>query len=110
MVGLCSYLLINFFFTRILACKAALKAMIINRISDVFFILAIILIFLRFKTTDLLIIFNLLPYIWNENLIIFNFKFNLINTITFFLFVGAIGKSAQIGFHTWLPVAMEGQI
>lgn len=107
-VGLCSYLLINFFFTRIAANKAALKAMIMNRISDVFFVLGILLIFLRFKTTDLLIVFNLLPYIWNENIIIFNFECNYINVITFFLFIGAIGKSAQIGFHTWLPVAMEG--
>ena len=51
-VGLCSFLLINFWYTRILANKAALKAMIMNRIADVFFILGIILIFLTFRTTD----------------------------------------------------------
>jgi NADH-quinone oxidoreductase subunit L len=73
--------------------------MIINRISDVFFILAIVLIFLSFKTSDILIIFNLLPYISKQSIIILNFNINLISLITFFLFIGAIGKSAQIGFH-----------
>jgi len=107
-VGLCSYLLINFFFTRINANKAALKAMIINRISDVLFILGIIIILLNFKTCDLFIVNNILPYYNQEYIIIINQKVNIINIITFFLFIGAIGKSAQIGFHTWLPVAMEG--
>jgi len=83
-----------------MANKAALKAMIINRISDVFFILAILLILIKFKTSDILIIINLLPYISTENYIILNCSINLINIITFFLFIGAIGKSAQIGFHT----------
>jgi NADH:ubiquinone oxidoreductase subunit 5 (subunit L)/multisubunit Na+/H+ antiporter MnhA subunit len=99
LVGLCSYLLINFFFTRILANKAALKAMIINRISDVFFILAIVLIFLIFKTSDILVVFNLLPYISKNIIVILNYNINVISLITFFLFIGAIGKSAQIGFH-----------
>ena len=107
-VGLCSYLLINFWFTRILANKAALKAMVVNRIADVFFTIAIVLILLTFKTTDFVIVFNLLPYIFNDNIIFLNIIINKINLITFFLFIGAIGKSAQIGFHTWLPDAMEG--
>lgn len=107
-VGLCSYLLINFWFTRILANKAALKAMVVNRIADVFFTIAIVLILLTFKTTDFIIVFNLLPYIFNDNIIFLNININKINLITFFLFIGAIGKSAQIGFHTWLPDAMEG--
>ena len=107
-VGLCSYLLINFWFTRLLANKAALKAMVMNRIADVFFIIAILLIFLTFKTTDYVIVFNLLPFIASDNLYFINFYVNKINLIAFFLFIGAIGKSAQIGFHTWLPVAMEG--
>lgn len=107
-VGLCSYLLINFFFTRILANKAALNAMIMNRIADVFFIFAIICILLTFKTTDFMVVFNLLPYISNEYIIFLNIAIKKIHFIAFFLFIGAIGKSAQIGLHTWLPKAMEG--
>jgi len=74
--------------------------MVMNRIADVFFILGIILLFLLFKTTDYLIIFNLLPYIYNENLFFLNIFVNKIDLIAFFLFIGSIGKSAQIGFHT----------
>jgi NADH:ubiquinone oxidoreductase subunit 5 (subunit L)/multisubunit Na+/H+ antiporter MnhA subunit len=71
-----------------------------NRIADVFFIFGIILIFLIFKTTDFIIIFNLLPYIFNDSIIFLNMEINKINLIAFFLFIGAIGKSAQIGLHT----------
>jgi proton-translocating NADH-quinone oxidoreductase chain L len=107
-VGLLSYLLINFWFTRILANKAALKAMIMNRIADVIFLFAIIFFLLKFKTTDFNIIFNLIPFIF-EDIYYFLFKtFNIIELISFFILIGAIGKSAQIGFHTWLPDAMEG--
>jgi len=71
-----------------------------NRIADVIFLLAIILIFLKFKTTDFIIVFNLIPFIFDD-LYFFLFKsFNSIELICFFLFIGAIGKSAQIGFHT----------
>ena len=107
-VGLCSYLLINFWFTRILANKAALKAMIMNRIADVFFIIAVLFLLLIFKTTDYVIIFNLIPFIINQTYIFLNIEFTKISIIAFFLFIGAIGKSAQIGLHTWLPDAMEG--
>jgi len=71
-----------------------------NRIADVFFIFGIILIFLIFKTTDFIIIFNLLPYISSDTIIFLNIEINKINLIAFFLFLGAIGKSAQIGLHT----------
>lgn len=107
-VGLCSYLLINFWFTRLLANKAALKAMIMNRIADVIFLLAIVYIFLKFKTTDFILVFNLIPFIL-EDIHFFLFRsFNSLELISFFLLIGAMGKSAQIGFHTWLPDAMEG--
>jgi proton-translocating NADH-quinone oxidoreductase chain L len=107
-VGLCSYLLINFWFTRLLANKAALTAMIMNRIADVFFLLAIIFIMLKFKTTDFNIVFNMIPF-YIEDVHYFLFQsYNSLEIISFFLFIGAIGKSAQFGFHTWLPVAMEG--
>ena len=107
-VGLCSYLLINFFFTRLLANKAALNAMIMNRIADVFFIFCVILIFLKLKTTDFFVVFNFLSDISTQTIIFLNLELNLIKIIAFFLFIGAIGKSAQIGLHTWLPKAMEG--
>jgi NADH:ubiquinone oxidoreductase subunit 5 (subunit L)/multisubunit Na+/H+ antiporter MnhA subunit len=74
--------------------------MIVNRIADVFFIIAILLIFLNFKTLDYIIVFNLIPFILNKTVIFFNTSFLLVNLISFFLFIGAIGKSAQIGLHT----------
>jgi NADH-quinone oxidoreductase subunit L len=83
-----------------LANKASLKAMVMNRIADVFFILGIILLFLIFKTTDYVLIFNLLPYIYGENIYFLNIFVNKIDLIAFLLFIGSIGKSAQIGFHT----------
>ena len=107
-VGLCSYLLINFWYNRVLANKAALKAMIMNRIADVFFILAVLIIVIEFKTTDYLIVFALIEEIVDYKYSFFALDFYMINVISFFLFIGAIGKSAQLGFHTWLPDAMEG--
>lgn len=107
-VGVCSYLLINFWYTRVAANKSALKAMIMNRIADVFFVIAILLILNTFKTTDYITVFTLLPYILTEKYIFVNMCFFKVSVITFFLFFGAIGKSAQIGLHTWLPDAMEG--
>jgi len=83
-----------------LANKASLKAMVMNRIADVFFILGIILLFIIFKTTDYLIIFNLLPYIYDDNIYFLNIFVKKIDLIAFLLFIGSIGKSAQIGFHT----------
>lgn len=107
-VGLCSYLLINFWFTRIQANKAAIKAMIINRIGDFGLSLGILIIFLKFKAVDYATIFSLTPfYVGNK----FNFLFfevDLLTTIGIFLFIGAVGKSAQLGLHIWLPDAMEG--
>jgi len=74
--------------------------MIMNRIADVFFIIAILLIILTFKTTDYIIVFNLLPFITSIDYIFLNISINKITLIAFFLFIGAIGKSAQIGLHT----------
>jgi NADH-ubiquinone oxidoreductase chain 5 len=107
-VGLCSYLLINFWFTRIQANKAAIKAMILNRVGDFSLIIGIILIFIHFKSIDYATIASLAPYLKNKSINFLNFDFNLLSCICVFLFIGAVGKSAQLGLHTWLPDAMEG--
>jgi NADH-ubiquinone oxidoreductase chain 5 len=107
-VGLCSYLLINFWFTRIQANKAAIKAMILNRIGDFGLMLGILTIFVNYKAVDYATVFALTPLFCNDTFFFLNMEFNLLNLICFFLFIGAIGKSAQLGLHTWLPDAMEG--
>ena len=107
-VGLCSYLLISFWYTRIKATKAALKAMVVNRIADVFFTLGIGAIFLIFQTLSFDTIFPLVPYIAKTTINFLNFEINTITLISALLFIGAMGKSAQLGLHTWLPDAMEG--
>jgi proton-translocating NADH-quinone oxidoreductase chain L len=107
-VGLSSYLLINFWFTRIQANKSAMKAIIMNRFGDFGIYFSLILIFLFFKTFDFNVIFLINDLLYKEFLIIFNYKFNIITIICFFLFIGVMGKSSQLGLHTWLPDAMEG--
>jgi len=107
-VGLCSYLLINFWFTRIQANKAAIKAMILNRIGDFGLVLGILIIFVEFKAVDYATVFAVTPIFTNKFFNFLSFDFDLISIICFFLFIGAVGKSAQLGLHTWLPDAMEG--
>nr|YP_010241706.1 NADH dehydrogenase subunit 5 [Rhizosolenia setigera]QTI82394.1 NADH dehydrogenase subunit 5 [Rhizosolenia setigera]WAQ69957.1 NADH dehydrogenase subunit 5 [Rhizosolenia setigera]WAQ69993.1 NADH dehydrogenase subunit 5 [Rhizosolenia setigera]WAQ70029.1 NADH dehydrogenase subunit 5 [Rhizosolenia setigera]WAQ70065.1 NADH dehydrogenase subunit 5 [Rhizosolenia setigera] len=107
-VGLCSYLLINFWFTRIQANKAALKAMIVNRIGDFGLALGIFTIFVSFKAVDYATVFSLVPLLSKKSFFFFNLSFNVLDIIGIFLFIGAMGKSAQLGLHTWLPDAMEG--
>lgn len=107
-VGLCSYLLINFWFTRIQANKAAIKAMVLNRIGDFALVLGILIIFVQYKAVDYATVFALTPLFAHDNFTFLNITFNLIDIIGFLLFIGAVGKSAQLGLHTWLPDAMEG--
>jgi proton-translocating NADH-quinone oxidoreductase chain L len=107
-VGICSYLLINFWYTRIQANKAALKAIFVNKIGDIFLLFAIILCYSVFGSTSFSIIFTNLPYILETFIVINNYSLNLLNLIGFCFVIGAIGKSAQIGLHIWLPDAMEG--
>lgn len=97
-VGLCSYLLIGFWHTRIQAGKAATKAFLINKIGDLFLLSGISLIFMAFHSLDFSVISLLSPFCPPDT----------IELIAMFLFIGAVGKSAQIGLHTWLPDAMEG--
>ena len=108
-IGLASYLLINFWFTRIQANKAAIKAMILNRIGDFFLIIGIILIFTHFKAVDYATIAVLAPFFKNETINFLNLDLNLLESVGLFLFLGAVGKSAQLSLHTWLPDAMEGE-
>ena len=107
-VGLCSYLLINFWFTRVQANKAAIKALVINKIGDFTLFLAILLVNFMFKSIDYSTVFILAPFFLNKKLFLFGFYLNALNCVCFLLFIGAVGKSAQIGLHTWLPDAMEG--
>ena len=107
-VGLCSYLLINFWFTRIQANKAAIKAMILNRIGDFSLIIGILLIFINYKAVDYATVAALTPFLKEKTINFLNLEANLLLVIAIFLFLGAVGKSAQLGLHTWLPDAMEG--
>ena len=107
-VGICSYLLINFWFTRIQANKSAIKALVVNKIGDICFLLGIILIFIYTKTVDFKVIFSLLPFFELHNIYIMDYQFSPLTLGSIFLVIGAIGKSAQLGLHTWLPDAMEG--
>ena len=99
-VGLCSYLLIGFWYTRIQANKSAIKAMIINKVGDIGLLLAIVLIWVEVGSLDYDSIFSYSFFIVKDN-------WNL-DLISLLLLIGVIGKSAQIGLHTWLPDAMEG--
>jgi len=107
-VGLCSYLLINFWFIRIQANKAAIKAMIINRIGDFSLLIGILLIFVYYKSIDYATVAALTPFFQSFKITFLNMQFDLLVLIGLFLFLGAVGKSAQLGLHTWLPDAMEG--
>jgi len=107
-VGLCSYLLIGFWSTRIQANKSAIKALILNKIGDFGVLIAIVLIFIVFQSVDFSTVFSLVPYFFNKTVFFLFWELNVISLICFLLFIGAVGKSAQLGLHTWLPDAMEG--
>jgi proton-translocating NADH-quinone oxidoreductase chain L len=107
-IGLASYLLISFWHTRIQAGKSAIKAMLVNRIGDLGLALSICSVFLTFKTLDYSIVFSLANFASETNFSFLSFNADRLSIITFFIFWGALGKSAQIGLHIWLPDAMEG--
>lgn len=107
-VGLASYLLINFWFTRLQASKASIKAMLVNRVGDFGLALGIMALFSILKTVDFSTAFACAPYIASTSLIFCNIEFDALTCICILLFIGAVGKSAQLGLHTWLPDAMEG--
>ena len=108
-VGLCSFLLINFWHTRIQANKAAIKAILFNRVGDFFLLFAMFILYYVFNSLDYDIIFSESACLTGKNLFLNEFtSINCIDLICFSLFIGAVGKSAQLGLHTWLPDAMEG--
>jgi len=107
-VGLTSYLLIGFWYERESANQAALKAFLINRIGDLGFIIAIAATFTTFKTLEFNQIFQILSSKSGEQFIFLGYAFSKIEILGILFFIGAMGKSAQIGLHTWLPDAMEG--
>ena len=107
-VGLCSYFLIGFWYKKDTANSAAIKAFLVNRVGDFGFALGIFLIFYLFGTINYSEVFDLIPSIVNQELSFLGLKINAINLICVLLFIGAMGKSAQIFLHTWLPDAMEG--
>lgn len=107
-IGVASYLLINFWYTRIQANKSAIKAMVVNRTGDVALALGIFAIYQTFQSIDFATIFAMADILQNESIILLNMEFHAYTFIGLLLFFGAVGKSAQLGLHTWLPDAMEG--
>lgn len=107
-VGLCSYLLIGFWNYKHSANAAALKAFVMNRVGDIGLILGIITIYLTFGTIDFTDIFEKARDYSQTTYIFLGREVHAITLICLLLFTGAIGKSAQLGLHTWLPDAMEG--
>ena len=107
-VGLCSYLLIGFWYKKDTANNAAIKAFIVNRVGDFGLAIGIFIIFFYFGTINFKEVFDLAPQFSAKNIVFFGFESSLITLICLFLFIGAMGKSAQFLLHTWLPDAMEG--
>ena len=107
-VGLCSYLLIGFWYKKESANNAAIKAFIVNRVGDFGLAIGIFLIFFYFGTINFKEVFDLAPQFLEKNIVFLGFESSLITLICLFLFIGAMGKSAQFLLHTWLPDAMEG--
>ncbi|OGA24720.1 MAG: NADH-quinone oxidoreductase subunit L [Betaproteobacteria bacterium RIFCSPLOWO2_02_FULL_67_26] len=111
-VGLVSYFLIGFWYTRPTAIYASLKAFLVNRVGDFGFLLGIALVLMYFGTLDYAAVFAAaktlagnsieLPFFW------WDFKWSLMTLICILLFIGAMGKSAQFPLHVWLPDSMEG--
>jgi NADH-quinone oxidoreductase subunit L len=107
-VGLASYLLIGFWYDRPSANAAAMKAFVVNRVGDFGFILGIFGVFAVFHSLDFTTVFGAASDMVGKNFVFAGHSVDILTTLCLLLFVGAMGKSAQIGLHTWLPDAMEG--
>jgi NADH-quinone oxidoreductase subunit L len=107
-VGVCSYLLIGFWYDKPTANAAAIKAFVVNRVGDFGFALGIVGCYLLFDSIKFDVIFAAAPQMVEQDLSFLGMTFPALEIICFLLFIGAMGKSAQLGLHTWLPDAMEG--
>ena len=107
-VGLASYLLIGFWYHRPTANAAAIKAFLVNRIGDFGFVLGIMATFMVFGSLDFDTVFAAAPGQVGKSFQFLNWEWDVLTTICILLFIGAMGKSAQVPLHTWLPDAMEG--
>ena len=107
-VGLCSYLLIGFWYDRPTANAAAIKAFLVNRVGDFGFALGIMGVFMVFGSVDFATVFKAAPGMVGTSINFLGLDLSTLDALCLLLFVGAMGKSAQLGLHTWLPDAMEG--
>ncbi|MBN8841300.1 MAG: NADH-quinone oxidoreductase subunit L [Sphingomonadales bacterium] len=107
-VGLASYLLIGFWFKKPSANAAAIKAFVVNRVGDLGFMLGIFGTYLVFDTVSIPAILHAAPGMAGATIGFLGYRFDTMTVLCLLLFVGAMGKSAQLGLHTWLPDAMEG--
>jgi NADH-quinone oxidoreductase subunit L len=107
-VGLASYLLIGFWYQKPSANAAAMKAFIVNRVGDFGFILGVFGVWAVFGSLDFDTVFAAAPHMVGKSMIFAGHNVDILTTLCLLLFVGAMGKSAQLGLHTWLPDAMEG--
>lgn len=97
-VGICSYLLVSFWFTRIAANQSSLSAFLTNRVGDCFLTIGMFAILLSFGNIDYSTVFSLAPYMSED----------IVTIVGICLLIGAMAKSSQVGLHVWLPMAMEG--
>ncbi|WP_341791725.1 NADH-quinone oxidoreductase subunit L [Rickettsia endosymbiont of Gonocerus acuteangulatus] len=107
-VGVCSYLLIGFWYSKESANKAAIKAFIANRVGDFAFILGVITIIFYCHSANYEDVFLLAPKLANTKILLADFEISILDIACLLLFIGCMGKSAQIGLHVWLSDAMEG--
>lgn len=107
-VGLASYLLIGFWFRKPSAGAAAIKAFVVNRVGDLGFMLGIFGVFLVFGTVSIPEILAVAPSMAGSTIGFLGYRLDTMTVLCILLFIGAMGKSAQLGLHTWLPDAMEG--
>ena len=107
-VGLASYLLIGFWFKKPTAGAAAIKAFVVNRVGDLGFMLGIFGTYLVFQTTSIPEILEAAPGMSGSTITFLGMRLYTMDILCILLFIGAMGKSAQLGLHTWLPDAMEG--